>query len=148
VNATLFGSANIAYQVAKDGELPKEMFMKQLWHRNVEGLFITAALVIALLLVFDLAPISMMASGAFLIVYAAVNVAHLRITKTTGARPWLIRIAAALTAAMFLVLLVYMVLFAPAIAWITLVVSFFASFVLEWGYRRLSGRTFRSILSR
>ena len=148
VNATLFGSANISYQVAKDGELPKEMFMEKLWHKNIEGLFITAALVIVLLLVFDLAPISMMASGAFLIVYAAVNAAHMRITNTTGARPWLIRIATVLTGTMFIVLLVYMVRSAPSIAWITLVVSFAASFVLEWAYRRVSGRTFKSILSR
>ena len=148
VNATLFGSANIAYQVAKDGELPKEMFMKQLWHKNVEGLFITAAFVIALLLVFDLAPISMMASGAFLIVYAAVNAAHLRITKTTGARPWIIGSATVLTSAMFFVLLVYMIRSAPSIAWIALVAFFFISFVLEWAYRRISGRTFQSILTK
>ncbi len=148
VNATLFGAANISYQVAKDGELPKEMFMEKLWNKNIEGLFITAALVIILLLVFDLAPISMMASGAFLIVYAAVNTAHLRITKTTGARPWPIRIAAVLTGAMFFVLLVYMVRSAPSIAWITLVVAFVASFALEWVYRRVSGRNFQSILSK
>jgi amino acid transporter len=147
VNATLFGSANIAYQVAKDGQLPKDVFMEKLWNRNVEGLFITAALVIGLLLVFNLAPISMMASGAFLVVYASVNAAHLRITKTTGARPWLILTAAVLTGAMFIVLLVYMVEFAPSIAWITLVASFVVSFVLEWVYRRFAGRTFKSILS-
>ena len=148
VNATLFGAANISYQVAKDGELPKEMFMEKLWNKNIEGLFITAGLVIALLLVFDLAPISMMASGAFLIVYATVNAAHLRITNATGARPWLIWIATVLTGAMFIVLLVYMVRSAPSIAWITLVVSFVASFILEWVYRRISGRTFQSILSK
>jgi len=146
VNATLFGSANIAYQVAKEGELPKEMFMEKLWHRNVEGLFLTAAFVIGLLLAFNLAPISMMASGAFLIVYAAVNAAHMRITKETGARLWIIGLATVLTGAMFFVLLVYMVRSAPRIAWITLVVLFVVSFMIEWVYRRLSGRSLKNVL--
>lgn len=148
VNATLFGAANIAYQVAKDGELPREMFMKELWHKNVEGLFLTAALVIALLLVFDLAPISMMASGGFLIVYAAVNASHMRISKTTGARLWMIGVATILTSIMFFVLLFYMIRSAPSIAWITLVTLFIVSFMLEWIYRRLTGRSFKSILDR
>ena len=45
VNATLFGAANVSYQVAKDGELP-ESFTRKVWSHNSEGLFITAALVI------------------------------------------------------------------------------------------------------
>ena len=39
VNATLFGSTNIAYQIAKNGGLPAA-FDRKLWGRDVEGLFI------------------------------------------------------------------------------------------------------------
>ena len=42
VNATLFGSTNIAYQIAKNGGLPPA-FDRKLWGRDVEGLFITSA---------------------------------------------------------------------------------------------------------
>ena len=31
VNATLFGDANLAFQMAKDGELP-EVFSRKVWH--------------------------------------------------------------------------------------------------------------------
>jgi amino acid transporter len=41
VNATLFGAANVSYQVAKDGELP-QIFTRKVWSRNSEGLFISA----------------------------------------------------------------------------------------------------------
>ena len=37
------------------------------------GLFITAALVILFVVLFDLGPIAMMGSAAFLLVYASVN---------------------------------------------------------------------------
>ena len=40
VNATLFGSTNVAYQIAKNGGLPPA-FDRTLWGRDVEGLFIT-----------------------------------------------------------------------------------------------------------
>src|SRR3712207_298629 len=55
VNATLFGAANVSYQVAKDGELP-ESFTRKVWSRNSEGLFITAGLVIVFVALFDLRP--------------------------------------------------------------------------------------------
>src|ERR671921_994415 len=86
VNATLFGAANVSYQVAKDGQLPQS-FTRKVWSRNSEGLFITAALVIVFVMLFDLGPIAMMGSAAFLIVYAAVSFGHLRVHRETGARP-------------------------------------------------------------
>src|SRR4051794_3968444 len=39
VNVTLFGAANVSYQMAKDGEFP-ESFTRKVWSRNSEGLFI------------------------------------------------------------------------------------------------------------
>ena len=53
VNATLFGAANVSYQVAKDGQLPQS-FTRKVWSRNSEGLFITAAFVIVFVMLFDL----------------------------------------------------------------------------------------------
>ncbi|MDQ3913330.1 MAG: amino acid transporter, partial [Actinomycetota bacterium] len=49
----MFGAANVSYQVAKDGELPQS-FTRKVWSHNSEGLFITAALVIVFVMLFDL----------------------------------------------------------------------------------------------
>ena len=46
MNATLFGSTNVAYQIAKNGGLPTA-FDRKLWGRDVEGLFITSGLVMS-----------------------------------------------------------------------------------------------------
>jgi amino acid transporter len=141
VNAVLFGTSNIAYMVAKDGELPTSAFAKQLWGKNVEGLLVTAGLVILLILFLDLEPISMMASGAFLFVYASVNAAHLRIADKTGAKKWILEAGVVVTLGMFALLMVYMVKHAPPAAWITFLVLLFGSFLFEWIYRHAKGRS-------
>lgn len=138
INATLYGGANVAYTIAKDGQLPSP-FERKVWGRSSEGLFITAALVIVFLLGFDLGPIAMMGSGAFLLIYAAVNAGHLRITSETGARPAIVWLAVLTCLAMFGVLSVYMYQNAPTALW-TMLGLLIACFVAEAGYRRVTGR--------
>ena len=140
VNATLFGAANVSYQVAKDGQLPKT-FTNRIWGRNVEGLFITTGLVVVLVLGFDLAPIAMMGSAAFLLVYAAVNVAHLRVIGETGARRSIVVLSLITCIVMFGFLLDYIVEHAPSAALVTLVASLALSFVIEAVYRKRTGRS-------
>ena len=84
INATLFGSANVCYMIAKDGELPVGLSRTE-WKQPTGGLLLTAALVIVVTLAFDLSGIAMMGSAAFLLVYAAVNAGHLRVLRQTGA---------------------------------------------------------------
>src|ERR671917_228437 len=115
VNATLFGAANVAYQVAKDGELP-ESFTRKVWSRNSEGLFITAGLVVVFVALFDLGPIAMMGSAAFLIVYTAVSFGHLRVHQETGARPLIIWASLVTLLIMFVLLTVYILNNQPAAA--------------------------------
>jgi amino acid transporter len=142
VNATLFGAANVSYQIARDGEL-FTAFTRTIWSRHVEGLFITAALSIVFVVSFDLGPIAMMASAAFLLVYAAVNIAHLRVRRETGAQPAIIVASFVACVGMFVLLMVYIVGNAPAAAWITLVATLAVAFVIELLYRRHTGRGFR-----
>jgi len=144
VNATLFGAANVSYQIARDGELPA-VFTRSLWSRHVEGLFITAGLSCLFVLAFDLGPIAMMASAAFLIVYAAVNIAHLRVRRATKAMPAIIVASCTACVAMFVLLMVYIVGNAPAAAWITLLAALMVAFVIEVLYRRHTGRRFRRL---
>jgi amino acid transporter len=145
VNATLFGAANVSYQVAKDGELP-ESFTRKVWSRNSEGLFITAALVIVFVMLFDLRPIAMMGSAAFLIVYAAVSFGHLRIHGETGARPAIIRASLITLLIMFVLLMIYILSNQPAAA-LALVVTLAVSVLVEWGYRRWTGRRLHRLVN-
>ena len=138
VNATLFGAANVSYQVAKDGELP-ESFTRKVWSHNSEGLFITAALVIVFVMLFDLGPIAMMGSAAFLIVYAAVSFGHLRIHQQTGASPTILWASLISLLIMFVVLTIYILGNQPA-ALVALVVTLVVSVFAEWAYRRRTGR--------
>ncbi|KWT68488.1 amino acid transporter [Hyphomicrobium sulfonivorans] len=138
INATLFGSANICYMIARDGELPKRLSQIE-WRQATGGLLLTAALVIVVMLMFDLAGIAMMGSAAFLLLYAAVNGGHLRILKQTGANPFLVWLAMLTCLAMFCILAVYTYQKEPA-AIIALVGIALAAFAFEAIYRHFTGR--------
>ena len=138
INATLFGGANVSYTIARDGELPR-YFARQVWHRSSEGLLITAGLVILFILFFDLSGVAMMGSGAFLLIYASVNAAHLRILAETGARRWLVWFALLTCLAMAGVLSVYIYQNSKP-AFITMFGLLPVCFALEWVYRARTGR--------
>jgi len=139
INATLFGSANVCYMIARDGELPTRLSQIE-WKQATGGLLLTAALVIVVMLCFDLSGIAMMGSAAFLLVYAAVNGGHLLVLKQTGANAVIVWLSLLTCLAMFAILGVYTYQQQPAaIAALVLIAA--ASFFAEWLYRRWSGRT-------
>jgi len=138
INATLFGSANICYMIARDGELPQRLSQIE-WKQATGGLLLTAALVIVVMLFFDLAGIAMMGSAAFLLLYGAVNGGHLRILKQTGANPVIVWLSLVTCLVMFVILAVYTYQQQPA-AILALVLIAAASFVIEWIYRSMTGR--------
>jgi amino acid transporter len=142
INATLFGSANVCYMIARDGELPVGLSRTE-WKRATGGLFLTAGLVILVTLLFDLSGIAMMGSAAFLLVYAAVNAGHLRLLKQTGANAVIVWLSILTCLAMFAILALYIWQQQPA-AVVALVAIAAASFVAEWLYRRWTGRTLRT----
>ena len=142
INATLFGGANVSYMIARDGELPR-FFARQVWHRSSEGLFITSGLVILFILFFDLSGVAMMGSGAFLLIYASVNAAHLRILTDTGARKWLVWLSMLTCLTMAGILSVYIYQNSkPAL--ITMVGLLPVCFALEWAYRSRTGRILKT----
>jgi amino acid transporter len=145
VNATLFGSMNIAYQIAKNGGLPPA-FDRKLWGRDVEGLFITSGLVLVFVLLFPLSAVASMGSAGFLLVYSAVNIGHMRIRKQTGAKAWPVVASAVTCLSLFVVLVYHMIATAPTSA-IALGVALAGSFLFEIVYRRRTGRTFKAILT-
>ncbi|HIE37964.1 MAG TPA: amino acid permease, partial [Anaerolineae bacterium] len=62
LNATLYGGANIAYSLAKDGELPK-IFERKVWFGSSEGLYITAGLGLLFALLFNIDGIASITSA-------------------------------------------------------------------------------------
>lgn len=138
INATLFGSANVCYMIARDGELPVGLSRTE-WKDATGGLLLTAALVVVVMLIFDLSGIAMMGSAAFLLIYAAVNAGHLRVRDQTGASAIIIWLSLLTCLAMFAILCVYTYQEQPrAIAALILIAA--ASFAAEWTYRRWTGR--------
>jgi amino acid transporter len=142
INATLFGSANVCYMIARDGELPAGLSRTE-WKQATGGLLLTAALVVLVMLCFDLSGIAMMGSAAFLLVYAAVNAGHLLVLKQTGANATIVWLSLITCLAMFAILGVYTYQQQPAaIAAFVLIAA--ASFAVEWVYRRWTGRKIKS----
>lgn len=138
INATLFGSANVCYMIARDGELPGRL-TRTTWKDATGGLLLTAGLVVLVILCFDLQGIAMMGSAAFLLVYAAVNAGHLRVLQQTGANAATVWLSLITCLIMFAILSVYTYQQQPA-ALVALVLIAAASFAAEWSYRRLVGR--------
>src|SRR5262244_220737 len=138
INATLFGSANVCYMIARDGELVAGLSRGE-WKDATGGLLLTAGLVVLVMLAFDLSGIAMMGSAAFLLIYAAVNAGHLRVRKQTGANAAIMWLSLITCLAMFAVLCVYTWQQQPA-AMVALILIAAASFAAEWAYRRWTGR--------
>lgn len=145
VNASLFGSANMAFQIARDGELPTELFGTGVGKGRYEGILVTGGLVMVLVLFFDLTPIAMMASAAFLAVYTVVNFGHLRVRKETGAKTWILIAGVVVTGAFFVALFIYMIKTSEPAAWISFVALAAGSFALEAVYRKMTGRSLASL---
>jgi amino acid transporter len=142
INATLFGSANVCYMIARDGELPAGLSRTE-WKQATGGLLMTATLVALVTLAFDLSGIAMMGSAAFLLIYAAVNAGHLRVLRQTGANAAMVWLSLLTCLAMFAVLGAYTWRQQP-LAIAALIVIAAASFAAEWTYRGWTGRTIKA----
>jgi amino acid transporter len=138
INATLFGAANVSYMIARDSELP-QAFDRRAWKGATGGLLLTTMLVNIFIIFFDLSSIAMMGSGAFLLIYAAVNAGHLRILNKTGARKIIVVLSLLLCLLMFIILELYTYEKSPrALCTMLLLLAF--SFIFEKLYRDIKSR--------
>jgi amino acid transporter len=140
LNATLYGGANIAYTLAKEGELP-EIFERKVWFRSTEGLYLTALLGLILALLLDTGSIASVTSAVFISIYLLVLTSHLRLVKEVGGIPLLIKVNGIVIAAVFLVLLYHMFETSREILYGTLML-FALALLLDFVYRRVTGRRF------
>jgi amino acid transporter len=140
LNATLYGGANIAYSLAKDGELP-EVFERKTWFKSTEGLYITALLGIFFVLTFDIGAIASITSAIFTIIYIFVLFSHYRLASKYGGNKGFILFNIIVLIFVFLALLFY--------EWQTkrgafygTIITFIGAIILESTYRYFKKRTF------
>lgn len=133
INATLYGATRLSYAIAKDGELPAAMERK-LWNRPVEGLLITSGTTLLVANFFDLSSISTMGSAGFLLIFAIVNAANLRLARRTGSRGWISMLGLILCLGALASLVGYTIRQAPGHVWV-LMAMVVLSFAVEGAYR-------------
>lgn len=138
LNATLYGGANVAFALAHKGELPP-VFERKLWFGSNTGLYLTAALGIALVLFSNLASIASITSSVFIVIYLFVLMAHWRLSREMGGSGWIIGIGIAAVLLVFIDLMHYQ--------WNVQRQSFYTTWsiligatLVEWIYRSKTGR--------
>ncbi|WP_236617373.1 hypothetical protein [Lebetimonas sp. JS032] len=91
INATLYATTQISYTLAKNGELPKE-YEYNIFH-STEGLLISVALIIPIILFLNLTEITTVAALSVLIIQGIVHLGHLRVYHRTDANKYLVFLA-------------------------------------------------------
>jgi len=138
INATLYGAARVSYIIAKDGELP-DFLERKIWNKPLEGLLLTSVVTLLTANFLDLSSISMMGSAGFLLIFAAVNAANVRLHHKTGGRRWISVVGALACLAAFGALVWRIAQHSPQKLWL-LAILLAAAFGLETIYRSVSGR--------
>ncbi len=140
LNATLYGGANIAYSLAREGTLPR-LFERKVWFGSVEGLYLTAGLSVFFVVLFSLGAIASIISTIYTVIYIFVLFSHYRLAPEYGGRRRVVGVNMGVLALVFLALLVYQ--------WQTQRAAFWGSFITLGGavlvealYRRVTGRAY------
>ncbi len=146
INATLYGGANIAYTLAKDGELPRA-FERKVWFGSFEGLYITAGMALLFALFLSMNGIASITSAVFIVIYIFVIVSHYRVADKVGGRKGFLMVNAALIALVFALLMYYQFTTQAGIFYSTITI-FAIAYLVEYLYRRYGNRAFTDGLKR
>lgn len=141
INATFFSTGRLTYVIAESGELPSEL-ERSIRGQHLEGTLITAGLAMVVANLAPLEAIATMGSAGFLLIFALVNAANVRLARETGSRVWLSALAMLVTGAALVILCVE-VDENPATRnhlWI-LIGMIASSLVIEAVYRRFRSRS-------
>jgi len=83
INATIYGNARLGYTLAKDGRLP-EGFDDELRNEPFVGILVTMAAGLVIANTIDLTEIAIIGSAGFLLIFALVNAAALKLASDIG----------------------------------------------------------------
>ena len=138
INATLYGTTRLSWSIARSGELP-EVLDHKTWNRPIDGLLVTTGLTLVVANAFDLSRIALMGSGAFLIVFAAVNAAAARTARLKAQRA--VAVAGGVTCLLALAALVIEEASRDAGGVVIVVALVVGSFAIEATYRLFTHRS-------
>ncbi len=138
INATLYGTSRLSYIIAKSGELP-DALEKKIWNRPIEGLLITSGLTLIVANLFDISGISTMGSSGFLLIFAAVNFANVRLHQRTNSHQFISLLGTVACLAAVIVLLNQTAQTHPQNLWVVVLMVGLA-FGIEGIYRQLTHR--------
>ncbi len=140
LNATIFGGANIAYSLAKDGELP-QFFERKVWFKSTEGLYLTAGISLLFALIFNLGEIATITSTVFTVIYIFVLISHLKLHKKFGGNKVLILLNLTILSLVFFALMRYQFQTQRG-AFYASIFTFIAAILIEFIYRKIKKRNF------
>lgn len=131
--------AELLLETLTELRLTKE---RKIWNKPLEGLWITAGLTLILVNTLDLSSISNVGSSGFLIIFAAVNWANVKLSRSAGAA-WQISAAGGIACLAALIALLWHTL--EAAPWKLLLIGgiFAAAVGIETVYRIMTGREIR-----
>jgi amino acid transporter len=145
INSQLYASIGATYTMAKDGQLPPRFGLKRRRGKGgTQGLVISALLIIALALLFDVSAIASIGSAVALAIYVLITIAHLRMTGETKASKAVLWVALGLTILAILLFAVNTLLTAPQ-TFVILVATIILAWVVEWVWQRISKRQLRPV---
>jgi amino acid transporter len=108
LNATIYGGANIAYALAKDGELP-EFFERKTWFNSREGLYITVGIALTFALLFNINSIAVITSAIYTIIYLFVLISHYKMIDEVGGNKKLVFFNIIILSIVFILLIQYQI---------------------------------------
>ena len=141
LNSALYGGANVAYALAKKGELPKS-FERRVWFGEPEGLYITAALALFLAIFLNLSGIAEVTTLSFLMIYLAVALSHWKLRDKTKGDPRIIAASIILLITSSAIILSYSFITNPRAFW-TALLFIVGSVLFEALYRSITERKMR-----
>lgn len=140
INSQLYASIGATFSMAKDGQLPPRFGLARKYRAGgTQGLVISSLLIVLLAVFFNVSVIASIGSAVALAIFALLTVAHLRLTKETGASKFVLWIALITTLAAILLFCWNTLQTAPN-TFIILIVTIILAWVVEAGWRAISKR--------
>lgn len=143
INATLYGSSRISYDISKSGELPK-FLQRKVWNKKIMGLLIISFVTLLIANFLDIESIATMGSAGFLLIFGAANAANFLLYKKTQSRRWISGIGVILCVCAVGALVWHECVKHPK-GLLVLVVMVGAAFAIEIVYKKMSGKSVRTL---
>jgi amino acid transporter len=136
INSQLYASIGATYAMAKDGQLPPRFGLKRRRKGGTQGLVISALLILALALLFDVSAIASIGSAVALVIYVLLTIAHLRMAGETHASKAVLWVALGLTILAILLFAWNTLVTAPQ-TFVILVATIILAWVVEAVWQRM-----------